>query len=480
MEPEEITKLMTNPSTTDKALISRAFNFAQTAHQGQKRFSGDPYFIHPLETAKILAELKADTPTIVAGLLHDTLEDTNITADDIKREFGSEIYFLVDGVTKLGELKYRGLKKHVESLRKLFIAMAKDTRVIIIRLADRLHNIKTLEYVPEPKRQRIAIETLEIYAPIANRLGIGKIKGLLEDGSFRFAYPKEYQQVLKLRKAKGRESTKRLEKISRTLQKELVAHGKKDYAIDYRIKFLYSLYNKLKRNDMDINKIYDLMALRVIVNSIDDCYQVLGIIHNLWRPVPGKLKDYISAPKPNGYQSIHTAVFTGDENIVEIQIRSQKMHEEAEYGVASHAVYKEIGKRRVSNQAKKKVAWIKNLIDWQKETSESEEFLSVLKTDFFKDQIFTFTPKGDVVELPVGATALDFAYAIHSDVGHQAVGATVNGKYVALSTPLTTNDIVKIETKKNTKPNVKWLKFTQTQAARKHIKSWLQKKKEIK
>lgn len=231
---------------------------------------------------------------------------------------------------------------------------------------------------------------------------------------------------------------------------------------------------------MDINKIYDLMALRVIVNSIDDCYQVLGIIHNLWRPVPGKLKDYISAPKPNGYQSIHTAVFTGDENIVEIQIRSQKMHEEAEYGVASHAVYKEIGKRRVSNQAKKKVAWIKNLIDWQKETSESEEFLSVLKTDFFKDQIFTFTPKGDVVELPVGATALDFAYAIHSDVGHQAVGATVNGKYVALSTPLTTNDIVKIETKKNTKPNVKWLKFTQTQAARKHIKSWLQKKKEIK
>ncbi|OHA58298.1 MAG: hypothetical protein A2370_02320 [Candidatus Vogelbacteria bacterium RIFOXYB1_FULL_42_16] len=470
---EEIFALIPNLKPADKKQISEAFTFAEKAHQGQKRFSGEPYINHPFMTAKNLAEMGADTETIMAGLLHDTVEDTTITTKNLAEKFGPTVAFLVDGVTKLGKLKYQGAERHAESLRKLFVAMAEDIRVILIRLADRLHNIRTLQYVPKEKQRRIALETLEIYAPLASRLGIWKIKGALEDGSFPYAYPKEYDRVVALRKTKGKETIKKLERIYRDLARQFADQKLDNFQIDYRIKYLYSLYQKLKRKNMDIEQIYDLSALRVIVDSIPDCYQALGIIHNLYRPVPNRLKDYIANPKPNGYQSIHTAVFTGDGSMIEIQIRTKAMHHEAEYGVASHIIYDETGKPKIGGQMTKNIAWIRELIEWQKNVGASEEFLHTLKTDFFQDRIFVFTPKGEVVELSREATALDFAYHIHSDIGHHAVGAKINGKYSSLDHPLKNRDVIEIETKKTSRPTSKWLDFVKTNAAKNHIKRYL-------
>jgi len=476
LDPQDIVSLMKNQSENDKQIIARAFAFAQKAHEGQYRKSGEPYFIHPYEVAVLLANFNLDAETIAAGLLHDTIEDTGTTLEDLEKNFGKKIAFMVDGVTKLGKLKYKGLARHAESLRKLFVAMAEDIRVIVIRLADRLHNVRTLQYVEKDKQKRIALETLEIYAPLANRLGMWKLKGLLEDASFPYVYPKEYQQVIALRKTKGKETIKRLEKIYRTLQKTLSKRGLPTAVIDYRIKYLYSLYTKLKRKDMNIDEIYDISALRVIVDSIEQCYQVLGIIHGLWRPVPGKLKDYITNPKPNGYQSIHTAVFTGEGGIVEIQIRTKAMQHEAEYGLASHVVYDETGKPQQGGKNEKLakgMKWILDLIEWQKEVHESEEFLTGLKTDFIHDRIFVFTPKGDVVELSKDSTVLDFAYAIHSAIGDRASGAWMNGKYVSLDTPLINKSTVDIETKKTNRPNAKWLDFVKTSLAKRHIRNAL-------
>src|SRR5680860_592286 len=354
--------------------------------------------------------------------------------------------------------------------------MAKDIRVIVIRLADRLHNVRTLQYIEPEKQKRIALETLEIYAPLANRLGMWKMKGLLEDASFPYAYPKEFKTVVALSKTKGRETIKRLVKIYRTLQTTLTERKFKDFVIDYRIKYLYSLYMKLKRNDMDINSIYDISALRVIVKDVEQCYQVLGIVHSLWRPVSGKLKDYIATPKPNGYQSIHTAVFTGEGNIIEIQIRSQGMQHEAEHGAASHLLYDETGKPKEGGSEKqlaKSVKWIHELIEWQKEVKESSEFLLALKTDFIHDRIFIFTPKGDVIELPKGSTVLDFAYAIHTDIGDHAFGAKVNGKFVSLNTELKNKSTVSVETQKSSQPTIKWLDYVKTSMAKRHIKNIL-------
>lgn len=475
LNPEEIFKLMDTPTPESKQKIIEALNFATKAHEGQKRFSGEPYVNHPFEVAKILADMKANPDMIVAGLLHDTLEDTTITAEDIEKTFGKSVLFLVEGVTKLGKLKYHGVERHAESLRKLFVAMASDIRVIIIKMADRLHNVRTLQYVREEKRQRIALETLEIYSPIANRLGMWRLKGMLQDSSFPFVYPEEYRDVTKLRKTKGKESLKRLEKLSRTLRIALAKEGLKNATIDYRIKYLYGLYKKLQKKNMDIDKIYDISALRIIVDTIPECYQVLGVIHGLWRPVPGRLDDYIANPKPNGYQSIHTDVFTPDGKISEFQIRTKAMHEEAQLGIASHIVYTETGKPKTGGKLDSKIDWIKNLIEWQKHVNDSEEFLTTIKTDFFEDQIFVFTPKGDVIELPVGATALDFAYAIHSDIGNKAFGARINGKYSSLDTVLHNKDYVEIETKKSSKPTTKWLDHTKTTLAKRHIRSFIQK-----
>lgn len=472
-DAKEIIGLMKNPSEKDQALIERALTFAEQAHEGQKRASGEPYIIHPYNTALILAEFQADTPTIVAGLLHDTIEDTKVTLDDLTREFGKEIAFMVEGVTKLGALKYQGGKRHAESLRKLFVAMAEDIRIIMIRLADRLHNVRTLEHLPADKQKRIALETLEIYAPLANRLGVWRLKGMLEDASFPYAYPEEYKKVVALRKTKGKETVKRLERIYRTLEKELSARGFKDYTIDYRIKYLYSLYTKLLLKNMNIEEIYDISALRVIVKTIDECYQVLGMIHNLWRPIPGRLKDYIANPKPNGYQSIHTSIFTGDGNAVEIQIRTMQMQHEAEFGIASHLVYDEAGKSKNVKKLTKDMCWIEELLDWQRHIKEDEKFITHLKDRLSLERIFVFTPKGEVVELPKSSSPIDFAYAIHSDIGHHAASVKINNKMAALDSNLKNGDVVFIATHKNSHPTSKWLNIVKTADAKRHIKNYL-------
>lgn len=475
MEAGEIIALMKNSSEADQKLIERAFIFAKKAHTGHLRASGEDYFIHPVAVAKNLAEMRMDATTIAAGLLHDTVEDELVTEKEITTRFGPEVLFLVQGVTKLGRLKYQGLKRHAESLRKMFVAMAKDIRVLMIRFADRLHNVQTLKHLTPEKQKRIADETIEIYAPLANRLGMWRIKGLLEDAAFPFAYPAEYKKVVTLRKTKGKETIKKLQKLYRTLHQALTAQGITDVTVDYRVKYLYSLYQKLVKNQMDISQIYDISAMRIIVPTVSDCYRVLGIVHSVWKPLPGKLKDYIAHPKPNGYQSIHTTVFTGNGGSAEIQIRTREMNEEAEFGVTSHIYYDEAGKPRTGGRLTKKLHWIEHLIQWQKHIKESEEFLTALKTDFFKDQIFIFTPKGDVVELPAGSTPIDFAYRIHTDIGDHTAGAKVNGKMVHLDYQLKNNDLVEIDTRKNAHPSTKWLDHTRTTFARKQIRLALKK-----
>lgn len=477
LDAKEIIGLMKNPQEKDGALITKALAFAEEAHRGQLRASGDPYIIHPFNTALILAEFQADAETIAAGLLHDTVEDTKITLTDIEKDFGKQIAFMVESVTKLGQLKYRGVKRHTESLRKLFVAMSEDIRVIMIRLADRLHNVRTLNFLPPEKQKRIALETLEIYAPLANRLGVWRLKGMLEDASFPFACPEEYKKVVALRKTKGKETVKRLEKIYRAIHKELTAKGLKDFTIDYRIKYLYSLYSKLLKKNMNIDEIYDISALRVIVKTIDECYQVLGVVHNLWRPIPGRLKDYIANPKPNGYQSIHTSIFTGDGNAVEIQIRTEQMQYEAEFGIASHVAYDEAGKKS-NGKLTKDMSWVADLIDWQKHLKEDAKFIDHLKDRLRHERIFVFTPKGEVVELPKDSSPIDFAYAIHSDIGHHAASAKVNGKMTALDSNLKNGDVVLITTNKNNHPTTKWLNMTKTTDAKKHIKNFLLANKE--
>ncbi len=473
---KDILELAQINSAADMDIITRAFDKAQNAHEGQKRFSGEPYFEHVVATAKTLAELHMDAETIAAGLLHDTLEDNLIPFETLEKEFGEEVAFLVRGVTKLGKYQYKGLERHAESLRQFLLATSKDARVLIIRFADRLHNMQTLEYVRPDKQRRIALETLEIYAPLANRLGMGQIKGALEDLAFPYVYPKEYEETKKMLEQKSIENQKYLEKVHRTLQKKLAERNIKPIKTDYRIKHLYSLYKKLKRYDMDIEKIYDIAALRIIVPTVADCYQVLGVVHEIWNPLPGRIKDYIAVPKPNGYQSLHTTIFTGDGGVAEIQIRTLEMHQEAEFGIASHLGFKEKIQRQYGEQLKKKLLWIDQIVEWQKTISESREFLDTLKMDFFKDRVFVFTPDGDIVDLPEDSTSIDFAYAIHSDIGDHAFGVKINDKMVSFDTKLQNGDKVEIIVKKAAHPSQKWLSSVKTTLARKHIKSALQKK----
>jgi GTP pyrophosphokinase len=502
---KEITSSMNSPSKEDIALITKAYNFSENAHKGYKRYSGEPFFTHVFTVAKELAQLGMGPKTIAAGLLHDVIEDTGASAETIKKEFGEEIFCLVEGVTKLGKLKYRGLKRHTESLRKLFVAIAQDIRVLIIRLADRLHNMKTLRYVPKHKQKRIAEETLEIYAPLAYRLGMRMLNRELEDLAFPYVYPKEYERVRQLLKRKSKENLRHLEKVHKSLKKVLAKEGMAGVKTDYRIKSLYSLYCKLVKKGMDTEKVYDISALRVIVSSVSDCYKVLGIIHSIWRPLPGRIKDYIAFPKPNGYQSLHTTIFTGDGGIVEIQIRTEKMHREAEYGIASHFGYKQgmsrtallshlmwIGqfvpyfnwftgakdsppKESAKNVKKGAVApeWIRQLAEAQAEVTEPKEFLENLKADFFEYRVFVFTPKGDVVDLPLDSSPIDFAYAIHSDIGDHIAGVKVNGKLVSLETKLKNGDIVEILTKPSCHPTRKWLALVKTGMAKRKIRSAL-------
>lgn len=467
---------ISNQEKRDVELLTKAYHFSKQAHDGQKRFSGEPYFNHAFATAYKLAELGMDTETIAAGFLHDTIEDGAATEEIIKKEFGDNIAFLVEGVTKLGKLRYQGIERHTESLRKLFFAVAKDIRVLIIKLADRFHNVQTLAHVRKEKQNRIALETLEIYAPFANRLGMGELKGTLEDAAFPFAYPEQYKNITEQLRDRKNIKQKHLEKINRTLQKELVRHGITDFKTDYRIKHTYSTYQKLLKKEKDIEKIYDIAALRIIVGSVEECYKTLGIIHSLWRPLPGRIKDYIAFPKPNGYQSIHTTIFTGDGDIVEIQIRTEVMHQEAEYGIAAHFAYKEeAAATKNSNALNKRLRWVKQLSEWQKQVHESKEFLENLRMDFFEHRVFVFTPQGDVIDLPENASPIDFAYAIHSDIGNHAFGVKVNGKFTSLDTQLKNGDIVEIITKKSSMPNQKWLQYVKTTLARKQIRSALGK-----
>lgn len=470
-------------SNDEISLIKKAFDFAQKAHQNQKRKSGEAYFTHPFETARTLSEWQLDATTIAGGLLHDVAEDTAYPLEEIKKEFGEEIAFLVDGVTKLGHLKYREAEEQqAENLRKMILAISHDLRVIFIKLADRFHNMKTLSAVPPQKQKRIALETMEIYAPIAYRLGMTHISGELEDLAFPYLHPEEYRWLVKNMKEQYEGRGKYLEQVKAVIEKSLKDNKIEPVKIDSRAKRYSSLYRKLIRSSMNLEQIYDLVAVRIIVKSIEECYAVLGIIHQMWPPLPGRIKDYIAMPKPNGYRSLHTTVFCINNKPTEFQIRTLEMHEEAENGIAAHWAYeqaktsKDYLERKSTFADKKELALVEQLRNWQKDFSELEEFLQSLKIDFLKDRIFAVTPQGEVVDLPAGATPVDFAYAIHSDVGDQCVGAKVNGKIAALDYQIQSGDLVEILTQKSKKPSHSWMEFVKTSMAKKRIKSAIKEK----
>ncbi|MEX0652057.1 MAG: HD domain-containing protein [Candidatus Paceibacterota bacterium] len=500
---KDILKLLKSQDDEHIALVTKAYTFAQKAHEGHTRYSGEPYFKHLYETAKSLAEIGMGPISVSVGFLHDSIEDAGVTQEDIRKNFGEEVLFLVEGVTKLGKIRYQGVSRHAESLRKLFIATSQDVRVVIVKLMDRRHNMMTLEHVPKKKQKRIALETLEVYAPIADRLSMGQVKKELEDLAFPYVYPKEYTQVTELLKERSSENEAYLKKVLITIKKALAKEGITTFRTDERVKGLYSLYKKLERKDFDISKIHDVSALRVIVPTIGDCYRVLGVVHGIWRPLPGKIKDYIAFPKPNGYQSIHTTVFTGQTGTVEVQIRTEQMHQEAEFGIASHLLYKakNTGEKGVgidwvrqflpgfvsnkNNSTSQKLiqdekdltipSWIKQVAEENIKLSDSEHetYLEEIKTDFFSHRIFTFTPNGDVIDLPIDSSPIDFAYAVHSDIGNHVFGAKVNNKMASIDTKLKSGDIVEILTKEKSKPSRKWLDFTKTTLARRHIRNIL-------
>lgn len=509
---QDILEHLSTTSSEDVDLVRRAYEFAKVAHEGRMRYSGDPYLEHLAIVAKMLAEIGMGAQTVAAGLLHDTIEDTNVTADELRKEFGDEVFFLVQGVTKLGSVRYYGSDRHNESLRKLFVATSQDIRVLIIKLIDRLHNMQTLEFVPKEKQLRIARETLEIYVPVTHRLGMGRIRKELEDLAFPYVYPDEFKRVNELTKHVVKHSVTTLEKARKALQKRLAESGIRDFHTSYRSKGLYSLYQKLKRRDWDMNNIYDYLAIRIVVPTMEQCYQVLGIVHEIWRPLPQRVKDYIAFPKPNGYQSLHTTVITPGHVILEVQIRTESMHREAEYGIASHIIYKNrqlgqkdaaVGRRSwfaslvpalfrpfiwksapIQEPQKQTIQerphkeripqWIQEIADAHKAGGDStREFFDGHKDDFFSYRIFVFTPDGDVIDLPVGASSIDFAYAVHSDIGNHTAGAKVNNKLVELDTKLKNGDIVEIITGKSNKPTHKWLDYTITSLARRHIRAEL-------
>ncbi|HBI55263.1 MAG TPA: (p)ppGpp synthetase, partial [Firmicutes bacterium] len=428
----------------DRGLIERAWKLAESAHSGQVRESGEAYIIHPLAVAEILTELEQDLETVAAGILHDVVEDTEITLADIEAEFGPEIALLVDGVTKLMRLRFQSkAQQQAENLRKMFMAMASDFRVILIKFADRLHNMRTLDYLPASRQKDMARETLEIYAPLAHRLGIFRFKWELEDLSFRYLHPREYYSLVAELRQRRAEREEIMHRIIDYLSASLTEAGLKA-DITGRPKHLYSIWQKMTQQQKELSEIYDLTAIRVVVNTVRDCYTVLGQIHHLCKPIPGHFKDYIAMPKSNGYQSLHTTVVALKGNPVEVQIRTWDMHRMAEYGLAAHWRYKEGGKG--DRQFEEKLAWLRQFMEWQTETKDTNEFIETLKVDLFDDEVLVFTPKGDVIDLPIGAVPLDFAYRIHTDIGNSTVGSKVNGKLVPLDHQLQTGDIVEIIT----------------------------------
>lgn len=457
-------------------LIRKAYDLAHAAHAGQKRASGEEYIIHPLSVARILTQLQIDVVTISAALLHDVVEDTTYTLEQMEEIFGPEVAMLIDGVTKLGRIEYKSKEEQqLENYRKLFLAMAKDIRVIMIKLADRLHNMRTLRFMREDKQKRIAKETIEIYAPLANRLGISSIKWELEDLCLRYLEPETYYDLVESVKQKRKERQVFIQESIEQIHKKLVEAGMK-VEISGRAKHFYSIYKKMKRDHKDISEIYDLSAVRVLVESVKDCYGVLGIIHAMWKPMPGRFKDYIAMPKSNGYQSLHTTVMTRGYPL-EIQIRTFAMHRVSEYGVAAHWKYKESGKgATASNEYDQKLSWLRQLVNLQQELSDPREYVEALKVDVFSDEVFVFTPKGDVIDLPKGSIPIDFAYRIHTEVGNHCVGAKVNGKIVPLEYKLKNGDIVSVITNKaNNGPSRDWLNIVASSETRNKIRSWFKK-----
>lgn len=486
-----ISKIKTYNPQADFEEIKKAFEFAKDAHQGQLRLSGEPVVSHPLAVGEILADWKLDTTSIVTGLLHDVAEDGGKTPESVRKGFGDQVAELVNGVTKIGEIKLRGAaeEEFVENLRKMLVVMARDLRVILIKLADRYHNMQTLEFLPKEKQIRIARETLEVYAPLAERLGIGEMKGMLEDLAFPYVYPQDFEWVKDYSFPYYHQTEEYIQKAREVILEELKKEKIKA-EVHGRAKHLYSLWQKLLRPeiDKDITKVYDLMALRILVDSVRDCYAALGIVHKIWKPVPAKgVNDFIAQPKPNGYRSIHTTVFALEGRIIEVQIRTFQMHEQAENGIAAHWYYTQLKASGVSDKRLKngifaldeKLSWVEQLVAWQKEIVDSREFLEALKFDALKHRIFVFSPKGDVFDLPQDATPIDFAYAVHTELGEQATGAKVNGKLVPLDFKLKSGQMLEILIDKGKKgPSRDWLSFVVTQTAKREIKKHFKSQEE--
>jgi len=455
--------------------IAAAYKLAALAHAGQKRDGGEPYITHPTAVAGLLVSIGMDTPTIVAALLHDTVEDTPVTGAEIKKQFGEEVAFFVEGVTKLEKLPIGGSAARTETLRKMFLATAQDIRVALIKLADRLHNMQTLYVCLPKKQQQIAQETMDIYAPLAERLGMGEWKAQLEDLAFPVVYPTEYTWLTS-RIGKEYEERKRyIARVVPVVRQHLAAEGLVPLELHARPKHYWSLYRKLLAHDMDMASIHDLVALRMLVASVEECYRALGVVHKHFTPLPGRIKDYIALPKGSGYQSLHTTVFCIDGRITEFQVRTPAMHHQAEYGIASHWMYKEGSTAQELREARKELKWVQQIKEWQKAARGSKEFVDALKLEFLKSRIFVFTPKGDIIDLPVGATAVDFAYAIHTEIGHRCAGAKTDGRIVPLSEALKMGSLVEVITRKDPQPSRDWLMFVKTSEARKKISAWFRK-----
>ena len=465
-------QVQANRPSEDVSLIRKAWEFCVQHHAGQMRASGEPYVVHPLKVAEVLAEMKLDATAIAAGLLHDAVEDTPATNEEIEAGFGEQVAHIVEGVTKIDKIQFANREdRQAENVRKMLLAMVSDVRVVLIKLADRLHNMRTLQHLQPDRQEAIARETLDIYAPLAHRLGMGKVRGELEDLAFRYTEPVAYERAAAAVEARRVEGEQFLRGVEDTLAEQLRENGIAA-RVEWRIKRLYSIHQKIERTKVSFDQVYDLLAIRVITEDVASCYAVFGLIHTLWRPVPGRIKDFIAMPRANRYQSLHTTVMSATGHQFEVQIRTEEMHRIAEEGIAAHWKYK-AGGATVTARDEERLNWIRQLVEWQKEMTDPNEFLSSLKMDLYPDEVYTFTPKGKVVVVPAGATPVDFAYTIHTEVGHTCVGAKINGRMVPLRTKLRTGDIVEIVTQKDHKPSRDWLTFVKSPRARNKIKHWL-------
>jgi GTP pyrophosphokinase len=473
---EKFRKLLATVSANrphdDTAIIRKAWEYGLEHHEGQVRASGEPYVLHPLEVAQVLAEMRLDSTAIAAGLLHDAVEDTPVTTEDITERFGEQVAHIVEGVTKIDKIQFANREdRQAENVRKMLLAMVSDVRVVLIKMADRLHNMRTLEHLPPERQQAIARETLDIYAPLAHRLGMGKVRGELEDWAFRYVDALGYEQVSRAVEARREEGEHFLIGVEALLNQRL-KENHIEARVEWRIKRLYSIYQKTQNQQINVDQVFDLLAIRVITKTVQDCYAVFGLIHSTWRPVPGRIKDFIAMPRPNLYQSLHTTVMGEGGHQFEVQIRTEEMHRVAEEGIAAHWKYKASGEA-ISPRDEQRLAWVRQMVEWQREMTDPNEFLSTLKIDLYPEEVYTFTPKGKVVVLPQDATPVDFAYTIHTEVGHTCVGAKINGRMAPLRTKLRNGDIVEVVTQNGHKPSRDWLTFAKSSRARNKIKHWL-------